>query len=154
MHHASVTTMTTKSQGDWRTVHCYHMSKFYSQELVTLNSKWATPRIVTFHDDVWFYRPDTLWRTHACVRRHSTLTSEHWDKISVTNCECAANSSDKMGKITNMTSILVTADQSEFISGGPVSMRVFGSTTRVTRVTPTTWTSLPNTKNQRKCCPS
>ena len=33
-------------------------------------------------------------------------------------------------------------------------LRVFGSTTRVTRVTPTTWTSLPNTKNQRKCCPS
>ena len=33
-------------------------------------------------------------------------------------------------------------------------MSVFGSATRVTRVTPTTWTSLPNTKNQRKCCPS
>ena len=32
--------------------------------------------------------------------------------------------------------------------------RVFGSTTRVTRVIPTTRTSLPNTKNQRKCCPS
>ena len=35
-----------------------------------------------------------------------------------------------------------------------VYMSVFGSTTRVTRVTPTTRTSLPNTKNQRKCCPS
>ena len=34
------------------------------------------------------------------------------------------------------------------------SLRVFGSKTRETRVTPTTWTSLPNTKNQRKCCPS
>ena len=36
----------------------------------------------------------------------------------------------------------------------PYFLRVFGSTTRVTRVTPTTRTSLPNTKNQRKCCPS
>ena len=33
-------------------------------------------------------------------------------------------------------------------------LRVFGSETRVTRVTPTTWTLLPNTKNQRKWCPS
>ena len=37
-------------------------------------------------------------------------------------CECEANSSEKFDKTTNMTPILKEADQSEFISGGPVSL--------------------------------
>ena len=54
-------------------------------------------------------------------------------------------------KLTSIISWVPAA----LICGTALSIwRVFGSTTRVTRVTPTTWTSLPNTKNQRKCCPS
>ena len=56
------------------------MWKFHNQKLITnadlLTSKWATTREVTFHTEIWFRKPDTLWLTYACVRRHSALKSK------------------------------------------------------------------------------
>ena len=62
----------------------------------------TNPRLVarTFGLDIGIIRTVSVWRC----------------------CECEANSSKKFDKTANMTPILKEADQSEFISGGPVSL--------------------------------
>ena len=41
-----------------------------------LTSKLATTWNVIFHAEIWFHKPDKLWRTHAWLRGHLTLTEE------------------------------------------------------------------------------
>ena len=101
-----------------------YMSKFYRQKLVTnahlemgyflkchisrwnmVSQAWhavTNPRLVarTFGLDIGIVGTASMWRC----------------------CECEANSSEKIDKTATMTAILKEADQSEFISGGPVSL--------------------------------
>ena len=73
--------MTTNSQGDWRTVRCYLYVKIQDRnwsrghQCSPAHIEMAITRKVTFHTEIWFHKPDTLWLTHAYVRRHSALTS-------------------------------------------------------------------------------
>ena len=99
-----------------------HMWKFHRQKLITtahlLTSKWTTTRKVTSHAELWFHKPDT-WLTHACARGHSALTSESSGKYQGDDVASATqNLLTKFGKTTNMSSILMPADQPAFISGG------------------------------------
>ena len=88
-----------------------------------LTSKWATAWNVIFHAEIWFHKP---W--HAVMNpRLFARTFSHDIGIVGTvsvwrSCECEVNSSEKFDKTAHMTSILKEADQSEYISGGPVSL--------------------------------
>ena len=88
-----------------------------------LTSKWATTWNVIFHAEIWFHKPDMLWRTHAWLCGHLTLTEESSGQYQCDDVVSAKQILPKnFDKTANMTAILKENDQSEFISCGPVSL--------------------------------
>ena len=134
-----------------------YMSKFYRQNLVT-NAHLEMGHYLKCHISRW-NMVSQVW--HAVTNPHlvaRTFGLDIWivGTVSVWRCcECEANSSEKFHKTANITSILKEADQSELISGGPVSefLCMVGGNSDLCRLCQFLWDSAEPTTLSRNMRP-